>query len=168
MVIVSLRCPPLVFCVVCCSEGPGGRYLVSVCTRFSWLGWQSLTWLERQVCVYSSPPGQCKCSWGPIDPTGGWICPTQKTLTLLSMSFFPTADCRAWSRASTSPSHSRSLRRASAPSELTFLQTQEKHRHRSSQHTTAVASQATRDHQRSNRKPSSQINHSISVYSKLV
>lgn len=43
------------------------------------------------------------------------------SLTLLSMSFFPTAESRAWSRASTRPSHSRSLLRASAPSELTFL-----------------------------------------------
>lgn len=40
---------------------------------------------------------------------------------MLSMSFFPTAESRAWSRASTRPSHSRSLLRASAPSELTFL-----------------------------------------------
>lgn len=40
---------------------------------------------------------------------------------MLSVSFLPTADCRACSRASTSPSHSRSRRRASAPSELTFL-----------------------------------------------
>lgn len=46
--------------------------------------------------------------------------------TLLSVSFLPTADCRACSRASTSPSHSRSRRRASAPSELTFLGGQER------------------------------------------
>ena len=53
------------------------------------------------------------------------------------MSFLPTADWRAWSRASTNPSHSLSLRRASAPSELTFLETHtytqqtctRKHRH---------------------------------------
>lgn len=54
----------------------------------------------------------------------GVLCNIQKDVvffTLLSISFFPTADCRAWSRASTKPSHSLSLRRASAPSELTFL-----------------------------------------------
>lgn len=44
-----------------------------------------------------------------------------QSATLLSMSFFPTADWSACSRASTNPSHSLSLRRASAPSELTFL-----------------------------------------------
>lgn len=42
--------------------------------------------------------------------------------TLLSVSLLITADWRACSRASTRPSHSRSLCRASAPSELTFLQ----------------------------------------------
>lgn len=51
----------------------------------------------------------------------GWV---QRCPTLLSMSFFPTADWRACSRASTNPSHSLSLRRASAPSELTFLREQ--------------------------------------------
>lgn len=42
--------------------------------------------------------------------------------TLLSVSLLTTADCRAWRRAATKPSHSLSLCRASAPSELTFLQ----------------------------------------------
>ena len=42
-------------------------------------------------------------------------------LTLLSVSPLTTAECSAWSSASTSPSHSRSRCRASAPSELTFL-----------------------------------------------
>lgn len=47
------------------------------------------------------------------------------TRTLLLMSLFVTAEYSACSRASTSPSHSLSLCRASAPSELTFLQTQD-------------------------------------------
>lgn len=46
---------------------------------------------------------------------------SQRRSTLLSMSFFPTADWRACSSASTKPPHSLSRRRASAPSELTFL-----------------------------------------------
>lgn len=46
------------------------------------------------------------------------------SLTLLSVSLLTIADWRAWTSASTSPSHSLNLWRASAPSELTFLKTQ--------------------------------------------